>query len=237
MGCHAVKTMRIVTWNANMAFRKKQRILIERLDPDVAFIQECEHPNKFKENLFPYTIWKGENKNKGIAVFSKYEIIELNEKSPLSRLYVLFKINGIFFIGIWAMDDKEKPLNRYIAQVWNIINDYNGLLNNEIVILGDFNWNIIWDKSKRYSLAGDFRDVNSMLNNYNIESVYHHHFNEDFGGEKKPTYFHTKKEDKSYHTDYIFLKKNTIDNLKEFFVGQHDEWIKCSDHMPLLIEI
>jgi exonuclease III len=61
--------MRIVTWNANMAFRNKQRILVERLNPDVAFIQECEHPDKFKENLFSFAIWKGENQDKGIAVF------------------------------------------------------------------------------------------------------------------------------------------------------------------------
>jgi exonuclease III len=229
--------MRIVTWNANKAFRNKQRILVERLNPDVAFIQECEHPEKFEENLFPFTIWKGKDKNKGIAVFSKYEIIELNEISPLSRFYIPFKIKGTFFIGIWAMDDKEIPQNRYIAQVWNILNKYKELLKNDIVILGDFNWNIIWDKKPDYPLAGDFRDINAMLNKYDIESAYHHHFKEDFGNEKNHTFFMHKKEEKPYHTDYIFLKKNTIENLKEFSVGKHDEWIKYSDHVPLLIEI
>jgi len=228
--------MRIVTWNANMAFRNKQRILVERLNPDVAFIQECEHPDKFEKKLFPFAIWKGENQNKGIAVFSKYKIIELDKKNQSSRFYIHFKVKDTFFIGIWAMNDEENRQNRYIAQVWNILNEYEGLLNNDIVIFGDFNWNIIWDKKLDYPLAGDFRDVNSMLNNYNIESVYHHHFNEDFGGEKNPTYFQAKKKDKSYHTDYIFSKKNTLENLKEFSVGQYDEWIKYSDHMPLLME-
>ena len=50
--------MRIVTWNAHMAFRNKQKNLVERLDPDVAFIQECEHPDKFKEKLFPFIFGK-----------------------------------------------------------------------------------------------------------------------------------------------------------------------------------
>ncbi len=226
--------MRLVTWNANMAFRNKQRILVERLNPDVAFIQECEHPDKFKEKSFPSAIWKGENQNKGIAVFSKYKIIELDKKIQ-SRFYIPFKVKDTFFIGIWAMNDEEKPQNRYIAQVWNILNEYQGLLSSDIVIFGDFNWNIIWDKKPDYPLAGDFRDVNIILNNYNIESVYHYHFNEDFGEEKRPTYFMARKKDESYHTDYIFSKKNTLRNLKEFF-GQYDEWIKYSDHMPLLME-
>ena len=232
--------MRIVTWNAHMAFRNKQKNLVERLDPDVAFIQECEHPDKFKEKLFPFYIWEGgENKNKGIAVFSKYEIIELDKKSPTSRFYIPFKVNDIFFIGIWAMNNKEKPQNRYIAQVWNILKDYEELLNNNnIIILGDFNWNIIWDKKESCSLEGDFQHVNDMLNKYNIESVYHHYFKEDFGKEKNPTYYHlydlyNKK--RHYHTDYIFLKKNKINTIKNFSVGQYNEW--KSDHMPLFIEI
>lgn len=82
------------------------------------------------------------------------------------------------------MNDKEKPQNRYIAQVWNILNEYKELLNNDIIILGDFNWNIIWDEKERYPLVGDFREVNDMLNKYDIESVYHHYFKEDFGKEK-----------------------------------------------------
>ncbi|MFZ2196277.1 MAG: hypothetical protein WAV13_00990, partial [Thermodesulfovibrionales bacterium] len=28
----------------------------------------------------------------------------------------------------------------YIAQVWNILKEYEELLNNNIIILGDFNW-------------------------------------------------------------------------------------------------
>ncbi len=87
MGRDDLGTMRIVTWNANMAFRNKQRALVERLDPDVAFIQECEdpdkYPNEFSDKFFPFRIWSGENRNKGVAIFSKYEIIKLDEKKPI----------------------------------------------------------------------------------------------------------------------------------------------------------
>jgi len=231
--------MKIVTWNANMAFRNKQNALVEKLDPDVAFIQECEdpdmYPDEFPEKLFPFRIWNGDNKHKGIAVFSKYEIIKLDEKSPSSKYYLPVKINGTFFIGIWAMNDKEEPQNRYIAQVWNILNKYKELLNNEIIILGDFNWNIFWDNKEWSTLVADFRDVNAMLNKYDLVSVYHNHFKEDFGREKNPTYFHLYKKNKSYHTDYIYIKKNSMDTIIKFSVGQYGEW--DSDHMPLFIEI
>lgn len=226
--------MRIVTWNAHMAFRNKQKSLVERLDPDVAFIQECEDPDKypdmFPKKLFEFRIWRGENKNKGIAIFSKYKIIELDKKSPKSRFYIPFKINDTFFIGIWTREDKEKPKNRYISQVWNILDEYEELLINDIIILGDFNWNIIWDN---YPPAHNFQDVIDILNKYDIKSVYHHYFKENFGKETNPTYFHMYKI--PYHTDYIFLKKNKINTIKDFSIGQNNEW--KSDHMPLFIEI
>ena len=109
------------------------------------------------------------------------------------------------------------------------------LLSNDLIILGDFNWNIILDKKAKPSLAGNFQDVNTILNFYDMVSAYHHHFNEKFGEEKNPTFFHTRNKDKKYHTDYIFLKKNKIIDLKYCFVGQYGEWNR--DHMPLLIEI
>jgi endonuclease/exonuclease/phosphatase family metal-dependent hydrolase len=133
------------------------------------------------------------------------------------------------------MNDKENPQNRYIGQVWNILNKYKEILNNEIIILGDFNWNIFWDNKEWSTLVADFRDVNAMLNKFNIVSVYHNYLKEDFGNEKTPTYFHLYKKNKPYHTDYIYLKKNTLDTIKKFSVGQYNEW--GSDHMPLFIEI
>jgi endonuclease/exonuclease/phosphatase family metal-dependent hydrolase len=133
------------------------------------------------------------------------------------------------------MNDKENTKNRYIGQVWNILNKYKEILNNEIIILGDFNWNKFWDKKEWSTLVADFHDVNAMLNKFDIVSVYHNYFKEDFGNEKTPTYFHLYDENKRYHTDYIYLKKNTMDTIKQFSVGQYNEW--DSDHMPLFVEI
>jgi exodeoxyribonuclease III len=37
--------MKIITWNCNMAFRKKADLLL-KYQPDILIIPECEHPDK-----------------------------------------------------------------------------------------------------------------------------------------------------------------------------------------------
>ena len=66
--------MKIVTWNCNGAFRNKYHALDES-GADILVIQECEDPTrsavKYREWAGDY-LWVGENKNKGIGIFSKH---------------------------------------------------------------------------------------------------------------------------------------------------------------------
>ena len=48
------------------------------------------------------------------------------------------------------------------------------------------------------------------------------------------TFFHTKKENKSYHIDFLFLKAL---NAQRVEIGSYSEWIRFSDHMPLICEV
>ena len=65
--------MKIITWNCNMAFRKKWSKILD-YNPDILVIQECENPDKLQlDKLFPKPyqhIWYGDNPNKGIGFFS-----------------------------------------------------------------------------------------------------------------------------------------------------------------------
>jgi len=140
------KTMKIITWNCNMAFRKKAEHILTKL-PDIFIVQECEHPDKlnFKigvprpNDLF----WFGKNLNKGLGVFSysDYNIELLSVHNPEFE-YVLplsvrnDKIEFIVF-AIWA----QKPKNHdcYTEQVWNAMHYYSDLLNKKnVIIAGDF---------------------------------------------------------------------------------------------------
>ena len=74
--------MKIITWNCNGAFRKKYSSLkTGDIYPDILIIQECEDPRVVKyplefENEYKYKLWIGDNKNKGLGIFSKIEITE-----------------------------------------------------------------------------------------------------------------------------------------------------------------
>src|SRR5262245_2885215 len=65
--------MRIITWNCNMAFRRKAHLILA-YNPDIAIIPECEHPDKLKfspDVCKPNDVlWFGSNANKGLGIFS-----------------------------------------------------------------------------------------------------------------------------------------------------------------------
>ena len=63
------------------------------------------------------------------------------------------------------------------------------LLDRPTVIMGDFNWNVIWDANPDYPLYGTLTEVIKILDNKKIRSAYHEFYKEDFGKETKPTLF------------------------------------------------
>lgn len=234
------KTMKIITWNCNMAFRKKAEHILTKL-PDILIVQECEHPDKlnFKigvprpNDLF----WFGKNLNKGLGVFSysDYNIELLSVHNPEFE-YVLplsvrnDKIEFIVF-AIWA----QKPKNHdcYSEQVWNAMHYYSDLLNKKnVIIAGDFNSSSIWDRPNRIY---NHSNLVSFLKNRNIHSTYHIFLNQEQGKEKNPTLFMHRKINRPYHIDFCFASKNLIDRIINVEVGEYEKWTKLSDHKPLIV--
>jgi endonuclease/exonuclease/phosphatase family metal-dependent hydrolase len=133
------------------------------------------------------------------------------------------------------MNDSEDVRKRYIGQVYSALNHYEELLGEPTIIIGDFNWNAIWDMKPSYPLYGNLTDVVDILKGQKIKSAYHEFFDEDFGKETKPTFFMHHKESKPYHIDYCFISPDfKISNVE---VGLYDEWIKKSDHMPIIMTL
>ena len=161
-----------------MAYRKKADFIL-KCHPDLAVIPECECSG---ENT-PKKLWFGDNRKKGISIFSYSDSeIELHESYNSSFKYVIpIKVIGpqkFNLFAIWAMNDSEDVRKRYIGQVYSAIMYYKSLLNEPTVIMGDFNWNAIWDAKPDYPLYGTLTDVIKILRNENIRSVYHEFYNE-----------------------------------------------------------
>lgn len=234
--------MKIISWNCNMAFRKKYEKVLS-LAPDLLVLQECENDKKLKDALSQFdhnqVIWHGNNQHKGVAIISFNSIkIELIEDHKLEFEYIIpLKLtNGSLEINlfcIWAMPHKTIRARRYIGQVWAAINYYSPYLTQESILIGDFNSNAIWDEKRR---VGNHTDVVNLLLEKDIQSIYHLKNNCAHGLEQDPTFFLVKNIEKTYHMDYCFASNRLISKKTTIKIGQYEEWIKLSDHMPVIIE-
>ena len=229
--------MRLVTWNCNQAFRRKQHAHLD-LDPDIAVVPECENPTE-KGDWSAFTDWRwtGDDPHRGLGVFTRggITITDTTEVGDADHfLYVETDIVDV--LAVWAMNNRERPRQRYIGQVYTALENHPELVDEDTVVAGDFNWNVMWDESPRGPLCGDFDDTRELLNEAGLRSAYHDVQGEEFGEEKEATFYMHKKEGRSYHIDYGFVPERLVGSNAEVTVGRYDDWIEASDHVPLLIE-
>lgn len=233
--------LRLITWNCNMAFRKKAEVVL-KYKPHIVVVPECEQPDKLK---FPSTIpqpkdilWVGNNLNKGLGIFSysKYRFTLLSSHNPELKLIVPVAVTGgsidFTLLAVWANHPADKGF-QYVGQVWKALQYYQALLQNGPVILtGDFNSNTIFNKPRR---EGNHSTVVEYLQQHKIHSCYHQHFNQEQGKEKQPTHYLYRHQNKPYHLDYCFASEHFTQCLKKVKVGRHKFWSRYSDHVPLLV--
>ena len=225
--------MRVITWNCNLKFKEKFE-LVNSYDPDICFIQECE---KLKSSLFPNYkyFWTGRNENKGLGVLTKkndFFVYESHNKDLINFLPIAS--DGLKLLGVWSFNHRARKFGSEVSgntiDAINFYRDWFGGNNERCVIAGDFNNSIIWDKKNN---DNNFNNINDNLVNLGFVSNYHKLEKEAFGKESSATFFHTKKDSKQYHIDYIYSKSLNPLNLK---VGSYSEWISYSDHSPLIVE-
>lgn len=230
--------MKLSTWNCNQAFRKKQPQLRE-LEPDIAVIPECEHPAENGDwSEFTDWRWTGDNPHKGLDVFTRSGITITDGTKIIEADHFFYvETDVVDVLGVGAMNNKENPRQRYISQVYTALENHSGLIDENTVVAGDFNWNMLWDESPNSPLCGDFSDVRGKLNQNGLYSAYHSVCGDEFGEEAEATFYMHKKEGRPYHIDYAFVPRGLIDSDVEVTVGRYDNWINASDHMPLLVTI
>jgi exonuclease III len=233
--------MRIVTWNCNMAFRKKAQMVL-RYQPDLLVIPECEHPSilKLHKDLPPprQSLWFGSNQNKGLGIFSYSDLrLKLHPKyNPAFKLIVPVVVSNkdlkFSLYAIWANNPGDRD-GQYVTQVWKAVHFYDRILKGKSTLLvGDFNSNTIWDRPRR---KGNHSHVVSHLQKKGIHSVYHHHFGEEQGKEAHQTFYLYRQEKRSYHIDYCFASNDLLDKLESFEIGDFNTWSTFSDHVPVIV--
>ena len=222
-----------------MAFRRKAH-LIELEKPDILIVPECEHPEKLLNlNLNATSIlWYGANKSKGLAIFSfgKYQLSLMDIHNEALQIICPIEVRGgetdFILFAVWAQQTKNWDY-RHIGQIFKAIDWYEKLLiDNNVIIAGDFNSNVIWDKNHRH--ASHSMTV-AKLAEKQIYSVYHKYFFQDQGSEIHPTFYLYRHENKPYHIDYCFVSNYFMDRLSTVEIGTYESWANHSDHAPFIV--
>jgi exodeoxyribonuclease-3 len=235
--------MKIITWNCNMAFRKKAAAILA-LKPDILVLPECECLDnlKFNSDLPQPTdsLWYGSNKHKGLAILAYGDIClkPIEGHNPDFKTIVPIHVTGVDFnfnlFAVWANNPGDKD-GQYVEQVWKAIHHYEALLTMQpTVFTGDFNSNTIWDRKRR---AGNHTNVVKFLEEKGIHSTYHHFNKQLQGQEQHPTFYLYRHQNKPYHLDYCFLSDDLLARIIAVEVGEHAAWATLSDHVPLMITL
>jgi exodeoxyribonuclease III len=233
--------MKIISWNCNMAFRKKAEfILIHK--PDILIVPECECPDKllFNENLPKPTdmLWFGTNQNKGLGIFSysdsRFKL--LDSHNPEFKMIIPIDVKGgqydFTLYAIWANNPGD-PDGHYIEQVWKAIKHYDkNLTNKKTMLVGDFNSNTIWDRKHRES---NHSNVVQYLEGKGIFSSYHLYHKQSQGKEAHPTLYMYRHKDKPYHIDYCFVSADLAERIQSVEIGEYEFWMRYSDHVPVIV--
>jgi exodeoxyribonuclease-3 len=217
-----------------MAYQNKHSF-IDIYQPDIKVIQECSKSSLIEENH----LWFGDTPSKGIGITFKEDA-----RFSLAPYFVpLFKwvipievaAQDKYFtlIAIWLKNDKKYAYAGHFIQAMNY---YLPLIKNKnVIIIGDFNSNSIWDKKHRHQ--GNHRSLVNMLENEEIISAYHKYYNEEQGQETRFTHFYRRKTSALFHIDYCFISQGVYSNIVSYEVGQVSDWIDKSDHAPLILTL
>ena len=231
--------MRIVSWNCNGAFRNKFEHILH-LNADIYIIQECENPDetnhkRYKEWTENF-IWIGDSKNKGLAIFSRKEIQikKLNWSNEFKdhtvKYFLPCTVNNEFnLLAVWTHRNNS-PNFGYIGKFWKYFQINKSKFQN-ILLVGDFNSNSIWDEWDRW---WNHSDIVRDLEELGIESIYHKFTGEKQGNETIPTLFFQRKIERPYHIDYFFGSPGVVSMqfsvLKKTFDRSYP-----SDHFPIAL--
>ncbi len=233
--------MKLVTWNCQGAFRKKFA-RIARGAPDVAVIQECEHPDRLKwQGAQPpptSQIWFGSNANRGVGIFSwtNLEFAPAEDYDPSIQYCVPVRVSGgssFNLLAVWAMQHADPRLS-YIAQVNLAIITYRNFIETgDTVLLGDLNSN---QQQGSLGRLGSHDWVVRGLSDLDLVSAYHYFHRQVQGQESQSTFFMNRNLARPFHLDYVFIPRRWLKSLDKVWVGNPQIWLRYSDHCPVYVE-
>ncbi len=218
----------------------KKIALVQQLAPDLAILPECAAPEvivaKCPEFTFTDAQWAERSRHKGLGVFS-FGDVRLSRSSsfdPRFEVFLPLRVSGpvcFHLLAVWALNFRPASgLNMPDA-----LRFYRRFLSRrDAVVAGDFNNNVFWDRPGKRT---NFVNVARTLSTLGLTSAYHAVTGDSFGQERHATLWFLKRWRQPYHIDYCFIPTTWVAPSLSVIVGHHKEWLKHSDHAPLLVTI
>lgn len=230
-----------------MALHDKHEYLLA-LAPDIAIIPECANIDVMRKKA-PYflpasAIWIGDNRQKGLGVFTfgPYHAEQSGTyKNDFPHIFPV-RIHGptsFNLLAVWACHAHKNSFEARQGPLMRAMSTYRAFIQDgPSVVAGDFNDNVLWDKPKRLNNHGL---VVRALNAFGLHSAYHQSRGISQGAEPDPTiYWRDRKIDgPRYHIDYCFVPHQWINEGLAVDVGGYQEWVGAglSDHVPLVVDL
>ena len=226
--------MRLVTWNACKGQFTNKAHYLDHLHADVAVIQEIARPAEPQPNV----VWFGSNPNQGVAVVTRPPFLprQTLQFDGVPRYVVPIEIEGprpFLLFAVWTLGEDPHP---YVCAASKAIDAYTSMFTaRDVVMLGDFNSNAIWDKDHPADL--NHSSMVERLDKLGLVSAYHHFTDQRHGEETAHTFYLHWNESKKFHIDYCFLPKKWASSVRAVEVGSFVAWQRASDHRPMLIDL
>ena len=225
---------RIATWNCYRGEAQSRAEFLWRLGAEIAILQECGQP----EAEHAVCGWNGPRPAQGVAILTTGRFQLAHSSAPLKAgtYGISGEVSGpvdLRVMGIWAHRSRT-PAISYVQSVLGTLGLHDDLLQQPVVIAGDFNSNAIWNGTrKRINHA----TLVARLAEMGLVSAYHEFFGESHGSESRPTHYFLRDEGRPFHIDYCFVPREWIGAIRAVEVGSYLDWRDQSDHMPLIVEL
>lgn len=239
--------MILTVWNCNMAFHRKYRE-IAVLESDVLIVPECANQATLRTRGLAFAqesyVWVGENENKGLAVIVKspYKITPLFEPDEVLPVWAMpvrittplgRHIDLIAVWSFWYRDKRNQTGNPVVVALERFGKDLDV---KNLIVAGDFNNSVIWDRRQKTS---NHRHTSDVLAKCGLTSIYHARGGHEYGREPEPTLFwrDRKIDGPRYHIDYIYAPAAWLGSGVNVQIGEHAAWVqsKLSDHVPVTV--
>ncbi|MCX5044077.1 endonuclease/exonuclease/phosphatase family protein [Aldersonia sp. NBC_00410] len=237
--------VRLVEWNVAMSLHRKAHLLAS-LKPTMAVLPESANTASTRTALEAIGAssvqWIGANPNKGLSVvaFNGWQLRIDDGYDPGYQWVMPVHLTGpanIRILAVWDMNHRGSghPSARKMGACRSSLPHYEEFLSGDadlVLISGDFNNSVYWDKPTKRAKFGDFMD---QLEVRGFVSAYHVHHGSARGAESHPTLWWMKNADTTYHIDYTFVSPS--DAIEAVAMGAHADWIAHSDHSPMTVDL